>query len=372
MDTFAELIERHMIQNNITDQELATALGLRRETIFRWRSGYIKSPRDKEIRKCGVILKLAKPELDALLAIARRDRVVKGSAKKAQQRAELEAEKLAAAESDRIVPIITRPIEQPRQFFAHKQVLNEVISCWQQGALEHVLITGPKRSGKSSLLHYLQNDNQSKLLRHDQEHIPWTQPLNWVYINFLSPSAQREDYLLRFILTELSLLDYLDPKQPLDLISFSEIIEAHLRTTTIILMDNIETGLACEGLDDNFWYYLRNLREFSPIAFCGTSRLSESELNALAENQNKVSPFINVFLSIELKPLPDDVAMDLLSYAGDSLSSADKKTIVKQSKGWPAILQSLCHVWLNWQGDIRTQKAAQVLQKHQDLLGTAI
>jgi len=368
MDTFAELIERHMIENNITDQELATALGLRRETIFRWRSGYIKSPRDKEIRKCGVILKLAKPELDTLLAIARRDRVVKGSAKKAQQRAELEAQKLAAAESDRIVPIITRPIEQPRQFFAHKQVLNEVVSCWQQGALEHVLITGSKRSGKSSLLHYLQNDNKSRLLRPGQEHIAWTQPLNWVYINFLSPSMQRQDYLLRYILTDLGLVDYLDQKQTLDLVSFSEVIEAHLRTTTVILMDNIEAGLACEGLDNNFWYYLRNLREFSPIAFCGTSRLSEEALNEYAANQDKVSPFINVFLPIELKPLPEETAMDLLSYAGDELTDNDKKIIIEKSQGWPAILQNLCHVWLNWQGDAREQKLTQVLQKHQDLL----
>ncbi len=340
--TFAELFTGHMARVNLSDQDLADALGLRRETVYRWRIGSIKAPREKTIRKSGGILKLSAEESDELLLVAakERERYATGMHKTAEVMAEAPLPKFTVSEADRIVPVPTRPVEHPRQFFGHKKLIERIFQYWNGSFSEHILITGPRRSGKTSLLHYLKNIHHAAPLRKNQRNDWLARPYNWVFVDFSRMRMQRRENLLRYILAELNLPE----ESAKDLISFSETLEDDLDKQSIILMDNIEDGLKAEGLDMQFWQFMRNLREFGPVGLCGTSRLSVHELHEFAKKHGKTSPFFNVFLPVELGPLHKEEGRELLSHVTPPLVKADADWIINKSGGWPVLLQNLCAI----------------------------
>lgn len=68
MRTFAELLAEYMQRTGISDTELARALGVRRQTIFRWKEGLVERPRHQEdVLRCAAKLRLMPHERDALL-----------------------------------------------------------------------------------------------------------------------------------------------------------------------------------------------------------------------------------------------------------------------------------------------------------------
>ncbi len=53
-------------------------------------------------------------------------------------------------------PFVTGPpVAQPRQFFGRERELKRIFNWWRRTPMSHVALVGPKRSGKTSLLHYL-------------------------------------------------------------------------------------------------------------------------------------------------------------------------------------------------------------------------
>jgi len=84
------------------------------------------------------------------------------------------------------------------------------------------------------------------------------------------------------------------------------------------------------------------------VGFGVASRYPLVELEKLAEEQRKPSPLANVFSEIELGPLKEEEARELLSYV--SILPAEEEWILQHSQGWPMLLQALCQIRLDYEG----------------------
>ena len=71
MRTFAELLTEYIERAGISDTELARSVGVRRQTLFRWKDGQIQRPRYRDdVLRCARRLRLTAEERDLLLTAA--------------------------------------------------------------------------------------------------------------------------------------------------------------------------------------------------------------------------------------------------------------------------------------------------------------
>ena len=71
MRTFAEQLSEYMARTGVSDAELARTIGVRRQTIFRWKEGLVAHPRSaEEVLRCAAKLRLTPEERDRLLLAA--------------------------------------------------------------------------------------------------------------------------------------------------------------------------------------------------------------------------------------------------------------------------------------------------------------
>lgn len=71
MKTFAELLSEHLRRVGVSDAELARTLGVRRQTIFRWREGLTQRPRERgDVLRIAAKLRLTPTERDEMLLAA--------------------------------------------------------------------------------------------------------------------------------------------------------------------------------------------------------------------------------------------------------------------------------------------------------------
>lgn len=71
MRTFAELLTEYIERAGISDSELARSIGVRRQTLFRWKDGQIQRPRYRDdVLRCAKRLRLSPEERDLLLTAA--------------------------------------------------------------------------------------------------------------------------------------------------------------------------------------------------------------------------------------------------------------------------------------------------------------
>ena len=71
MRTFAELLSEYIERAGISDTELARSIGVRRQTLFRWKDGQILRPRYRDdVIRCAKRLRLTPEERDLLLTAA--------------------------------------------------------------------------------------------------------------------------------------------------------------------------------------------------------------------------------------------------------------------------------------------------------------
>ena len=71
MRTFAELLTEYIERAGISDSELARSIGVRRQTLFRWKDGQIQRPRYRDdVIRCAKRLRLTPEERDLLLTAA--------------------------------------------------------------------------------------------------------------------------------------------------------------------------------------------------------------------------------------------------------------------------------------------------------------
>jgi hypothetical protein len=238
------------------------------------------------------------------------------------------------------------PITRPRQFFGRERELRRIFGWWQQLPMSHVALVGPKRSGKTSLLHYLRriHDAPPGSLRAGQKHdwLPNAKSYRWVWVDFQDARMRKLDLLLGHMLSEL---DIASPAHDLD--SFMDILtEPHRwRQPTVIVMDDIAAGLRAPELTQALWDSLRALSSSATDGNLAFIVSAHTDPARLAEEQAKTSHFFNIFNTLELGPFTEAEARALIGSGPHAIPEDDAAWVLARSGRWPALIQLLCQEW---------------------------
>jgi hypothetical protein len=242
-------------------------------------------------------------------------------------------------------PFITgAPITQPRYFFGRDKELKRLFNLLKRHPLQNAAIIGKKRSGKTSLLHYLKNITATPVekLRPTQKSdwLPHPENYCWIFVDLQDTRMQSREGLLKYILESLKM----QVPTPCDLDRFMDVVSDNLHSPTVILLDEISVGLErCPELDDGFWECLRSLatnQTGGNLAFVLATPESPMEV---ARNTGHSSPFFNIFgYTAYLKALTEIEARELITSSPIAFTDEDVEWILTQSCCWPLLLQILC------------------------------
>jgi hypothetical protein len=242
-------------------------------------------------------------------------------------------------------PFITgAPITQPRYFFGREKELKRLFNLLKRHPLQNAAIIGKKRSGKTSLLHYLKNitTTPAQQLRPEQKSdwLPHPENYRWIFVDLQDARMQSRENLLKYILESLKM----QMPTPCDLDRFMDVVSDNLHSPTVILLDEIGVGLQrCPELDDSFWESLRSLatnHTDGNLAFILATPESPIEL---AKSTGHSSPFFNIFgYAAHLKALTQPEARELIASSPIPFTEEDVDWILTQSCCWPLLLQILC------------------------------
>jgi hypothetical protein len=242
-------------------------------------------------------------------------------------------------------PFITgNPISHPRHFFGREKELNRIFNLLKRHPLQNAAIIGKRRTGKTSLLHYLKSITTTPpaQLRPGQklDWLPHPQRYRWIFADFQDKRRHSREGLLRYILECLGV----PVPTPCDLDRFMDAVSDKLHSPTVILLDEIGVGLQrCPELDDGFWECLRSWATNSAggnLAFV----LAAPELPVeLAHSTGHSSPFFNIFgYAATLGPLTEAEARELIAGSPITFPAEDVEWILTQSRRWPLLVQILC------------------------------
>ena len=243
--------------------------------------------------------------------------------------------------------IVGPPITQPRGFFGREYELKRIFDVWKQRPLQNVAVIGAKRSGKTSLLHYLKaiTTAQPEQLRPGQrtDWLPYPERYRWVLVDFQDVRMHSQARLLQYLLAGL----HLTAPQPCNLQNFMDVVNQDLQTPSLILLDEIGAASIAPELDDTFWSSLRSLGSHQSGGNLGFLLTSHEPLMQLAQSQGKSSPFFNIFgHTFTLGPLTESEARELIASSPKPFDPMDTEWILKHSGRWPCLLQILCHARL--------------------------
>lgn len=248
-----------------------------------------------------------------------------------------------SVEDDLLSPFVVGPaVTNPRQFFGRERELRRLFNLWKTRPLEHVALIGPKRSGKSSLLHYVKAITRTPAdqLRPNQRTDWLSQPerYRWITVDFQDARMTSPDRLLRHLLTELQL----PIPEPCTLESFMDTVSYQVQTPTVILMDEIEAALAAPELDLAFWENLRAWVNGYANGNLGLALTAHQTPAAAARETGRSSPLFNIFHTLKVGPLLPEEAQSLIASAPRPFAAADVNWLLAQSGLWPSLLQILC------------------------------
>lgn len=265
--------------------------------------------------------------------------------------------------------LVGPPISHPAYFFGREREIKRLFNLWQRRPLQNGAIIGPRRSGKTSLLHYLQNISRTPPthLRAGQRHdwLAAPETYRWVLVDFQDARLGHQAGLLTYLLAALEL-----PRpDPCTLDRFLDVISQKLRTPTVILLDELDVALQrYSELDEMFWEGLRAVATNQVEGNLAFGLASQAAPTELARHSGIGSPFFNIFgYTAHLKPLTEAEAEALIASAPLPFPAADIEWILEQSGRWPILLQILCRERLltleegepqaNWREEGLTQMA---------------
>ncbi|GAB4268235.1 MAG: hypothetical protein Kow0080_10990 [Candidatus Promineifilaceae bacterium] len=244
--------------------------------------------------------------------------------------------------------VVGPPIQHPRQFFGRERILKRLFGLIRQKPLQNAAIIGPRRSGKTSLLHYLRTITTTppSQLRPGQTHqwLPNPHHYRWVFVDFQDARLGTRTGLMAHLLKEMGL-----PQPPnLHLDHFLDIVSDELAQPTIILLDEI--GVAMERypeLDNAFWESLRSLASHQTDGNLGFVLSASQPPDQLAHHSGLGSPFFNIFgYTAVLSPLTETEAWEFIQNSPVPIPQEEATWILAQSKGWPILLQLLCREYV--------------------------
>lgn len=240
------------------------------------------------------------------------------------------------------------PITHPRLFFGRSTIVRRVFDLLRRLPLQNAAIIGPRRSGKTSLLHYVRaiTTTPAAQLRIGQRN-DWledSQRYSWVPVDFQDARLGHREGLLRHVLTCLNL----PIPTPCTLDHFLDTLSSGVRNPTILLLDEIGSALQrYPELDDELWESLRSLgpQLAGKLGFVLTSHISPVQL---AHDTGHSSPFFNIFgYTVNLGPFSEQEARELIASSPRPFPAHDVDWIIEHGRGWPIILQTLCRECLS-------------------------
>lgn len=239
--------------------------------------------------------------------------------------------------------IVGPPIEQPRQFFGRERELRRIFGWWRATPLMHVSLVGVRRSGKTSLLHYLRTitTTPASELRRGQrtDWLPEPHRYRWIWVDFQDPSMRVRERLLPHLLRGCEI----EVPEPCTLENFADAMDSHAwKSPCIVLMDELSEGLNSPELDQEFWYCLRSLLNSPTPVQLGFLVSSQEPPQQLAHERGKSSPFFNMFQTLKLGPFTEAEARELIASSPMPFPEPDVTWILSQSGRWPCLLQILC------------------------------
>ncbi len=235
------------------------------------------------------------------------------------------------------------PITHPARFFGRERELRRLFNLFKRLPLQNAAIIGARRSGKTSLLHYLSRitTTPASECRAGQrtEWLPAPKRYRWIFIDFQDPRMGERENLLRHLLTKMEI----PIPEPCNVEHFLEAVSDNLSRPTIILLDEIGVALdRCPTLDDPFWESLRSLatnQTSGQLAFVLSAHESPQKL---AAHGGLGSPFFNIFgYTATLGQLTEPEARQLLAASPIPFAKDDVEWILKRSGRWPISLQLL-------------------------------
>jgi CHAT domain/AAA ATPase domain len=236
------------------------------------------------------------------------------------------------------------PLAHPRQFFGREREIRRLFNLLRNSPLQNAAIIGPRRSGKTSLLHYLRGICTTPVgaLRPEQR-VDWLENPGaylWIFVDFQDIRFAHQEQLLRYLLAALGM----DLPNPCTIERFLDFVAGHLHRPVIILLDEIGVALQrYPELDDGFWEGLRALatnQSDGNLAFILAAHESPFEL---AHSNGHSSPFFNIFgYTTSLGPLTQAEALALIGTAPIPFPEADVEWILSESGRWPILVQILC------------------------------
>ena len=262
--------------------------------------------------------------------------------------------------------IVGPPIGHPRQFFGRKRETRRIFNFLSGLPFEHAAIVGPRRSGKTSLLHYLQQlpVTDPADLRPDQigPTLPHTERYQTIFVDFQDPRMRSLPSLLQYLLAGAGV----STAEDVDLDRFMDLVEEPLLSRpTIIMFDELAAGLSSPSLDLSFWWAMRSMINLAGNGGLAFIIASSSDPAALAIENDKASPFFNIFNTIQLGPLTEEEARNLISSSPVPVPADLQGWMLEKSGRWPCLLQILCRDFLDshqagesdtlWQNDALIQ-----------------
>jgi DNA-binding CsgD family transcriptional regulator len=235
------------------------------------------------------------------------------------------------------------PISQPGRFFGRARELRRIFNLLRRVPLQNAAVIGPRRSGKTSLLHYLRAIGAADpaQLRPDQKQDWLDRPeqYHWLFVDFQDARLGNPETLLRHLLTGLDL----PIPAPCTLESFLDEVSGRIAQPTVILLDEIGVALQrYPALDNAFWESLRSLatnQANGRLAFVLAAHESPAEL---ASAGGFGSPFFNIFgYAASLGPLAEEEARELLASSPIPFPPTDVEWMLERSGRWPYLLQIL-------------------------------
>jgi len=235
-------------------------------------------------------------------------------------------------------------IKDTDYFYGREREVNLIYSMIDAPRPQCVSIVGNRRIGKSSLLHFIYDENNR------QKYIQNPDDFIFVFMDLQVDQDITEEEFLYALFAELKLevgLD-VDEKSPYDtLIKFASELEQK-RKKLVVLLDEFESITGNPNFGHKFFSFLRSVANRYDVAYITSS---VKELQKLCHTKEiAVSPFFNIFSSLYLRPFTMREARELITKpsAAAYIPLADYMDAIFQLAGaFPFFLQIVCYAFFD-------------------------
>ena len=236
------------------------------------------------------------------------------------------------------------PITYPARFFGRQREISRLFNLLKRRPLQNGAIIGPRRSGKTSLLHHLKAITTASPTQvraeQRQDWLPFPEDYCWVFVDFQDHRLGELANLLPYLLEQMEL----PVPEPCHLDDFLDVVSEQLQRPTVVLLDEMEVALQrYPELNDAFWESLRSLATNQVNGNLAFILASAEPPYDLAQHSGYGSPFFNIFgYMAALGPLNEAEAQALIASSPVPFTPEDVDWIMQTSGRWPILLQILC------------------------------